>query len=268
MFPLYDSNPAGRTPWVTLLLIGVNLIVMLWLLSLPEQQQVEVIVHHGFVPKRIAQLVDPKVLVEVEVAPAQDPGPFFQPAPVPPPMVLQPDRGEILLSFVTMMFLHGGWAHILGNMWFLWIFGNNVEDRLGHFMYGGFYFLGGWLALASQWAIAPNSTAPAIGASGAVAAVLGAYAITFPRAKVRTLVFLVVFVTIIDLPALVVLGLWIGGQILNGIGAIGLGMDGGVAWWAHIGGFFSGLLLMPLLTLGGGEHFHGDFNWDDWLNRT
>ncbi len=265
MFPLYDSNPTGRTPWVTMILIGANVVVMLWMISLPPAQQVEVIVHRGFTAKRIQQLVDPKVKVEVDLGDPQAPNPAQRALR---PIVLPAVQSEILLSFVTMMFLHGGWMHILGNMWFLWIFGNNVEDRLGHIVFALFYFVCGWLALACQWGVNPNSTVPAIGASGAVAGVLGAYAITFPTAKVRTLVFLVFIITIIDLPALVVLGLWILGQVLNGVGALHLGIDGGVAWFAHIGGFFSGLVLMPLLLLGRGETFHeGGHSWEDWLNQ-
>jgi membrane associated rhomboid family serine protease len=262
MLPLYDSNPSGRTPWITLLLIAANLVAFVWSINLPPREQIDLIVHRGFIPKRIEQLTDPKLVVRVDVSNPDHPIPELQNLQ---PVALRANPAEILLSFVTMMFLHGNWAHILGNMWFLWIFGNNVEDRLGHFLFGLFYFVGGWLALACQWAFSPESSVPAIGASGAVAAVLGGYAIAFPHAKVKTLVFIVVIITIVDLPALVVLGLWLLGQILNGIGAIGLEMDGGVAWWAHIGGFFAGLVLMPLLTLGA-EDSKVDL-WEDWLQR-
>jgi membrane associated rhomboid family serine protease len=147
----------------------------------------------------------------------------------------------------TSMFMHAGLMHLLSNMWFLWLFGNNVEDRLGHVVYLFFYLVGGLAALACHWATNPSSPVPVVGASGAVAAVLGAYAITFPFAKVRTLVFLFVFVTIIDLPALMVLGFWFLGQLLEARHALNAGVDGGVAFMAHVGGFVAGLILMPLL---------------------
>jgi membrane associated rhomboid family serine protease len=145
------------------------------------------------------------------------------------------------------MFLHGGWMHLLSNMWFLWLFGNNVEDRLGHVVYLVFYLLGGLAALFCHWLTDPASAVPVIGASGAVAAVLGAYAITFPFARIRTLVFLLVFVTIVDLPALLVLGVWFLGQLLEARASLNLEVDGGVAFMAHVGGFVAGLILMPLL---------------------
>jgi hypothetical protein len=162
-----------------------------------------------------------------------------------------------------MMFLHGNWLHFGGNMWFLWIFGNNIEDRLGHFGFPLFYTVGGFFALACQWINDPGSTIPAIGASGAVAAVLGAYAITFPTAQVRTLVVLVVIITVVDLPALIVLGAWFIVQLLSATGALDLGMAGGVAWWAHIGGFVAGLVLMPLFTAGAGA---AEDDWRDQFN--
>jgi membrane associated rhomboid family serine protease len=147
------------------------------------------------------------------------------------------------------MFLHGGWAHLLMNMWMLWIFGNNIEDRLGHFVYLAFYMMGGIVATLVFWVSGPNVTMPVVGASGAVAAVLGAYAITFPTAKVRTLVFFIL-IAVIDLPALVLLGVWFMLQVFSGfMGLWGVAMEP-VAFWAHIGGFVAGMILMPLLSLG------------------
>ena len=164
-------------------------------------------------------------------------------------MHLTAEPGEVYLTFLTTMFLHGGWGHLLMNMWMLWIFGNNIEDRLGHLMYIVFYLLGGVLATLVFWASDPEGFMPVIGASGAVAAVLGAYAVTFPTAKVRTFVFLIMF-TIIDLPALVVLGLWFALQLVSGlIGMWGVALEP-VAFWSHIGGFVAGMILMPLFTLG------------------
>ena len=148
------------------------------------------------------------------------------------------------------MFLHGGWGHLLMNMWMLWVFGNNIEDRLGHFAYLVFYILGGVLATLAFWASDPGSLMPVIGASGAVAAVLGGYAITFPTAKVRTLVFFLL-ILIVDIPALILLGIWFALQVVSGLmGLWGVVMEP-VAFWAHIGGFLAGMILMPLFTLGG-----------------
>src|SRR6185436_4142400 len=149
----------------------------------------------------------------------------------------------------TMMFLHGGWIHLLSNMWTLWIFGPNIEDRLGRIVFPIFYALGGVVAMLAFWLSDPGGHMPVIGASGAVAAVLGAYAVTFPTAKVRTFVFFILF-TIIDLPALVLLGLWFLLQLVSGVmGLWGVAMEP-VAFWAHIGGFVAGMILMPLLSLG------------------
>jgi membrane associated rhomboid family serine protease len=166
---------------------------------------------------------------------------------------LPPGRGQVLATLLTHMFLHGGWLHLLGNMWFLWIFGNNVEDRLGPVLYLLFYLGGGLLATGTHWLLSPDSTAPLIGASGAVAAILGAYAITWPWARVETFVFIVFFFTIIELPALVVLGIWFFMQVLEVSKALGLSGSGlqyntGVAWWAHVGGFVAGVILMPYLS--------------------
>jgi membrane associated rhomboid family serine protease len=157
------------------------------------------------------------------------------------------------------MFLHGGWLHLAGNMWFLWIFGNNVEDRLGSWLYLVFYLVGGILATSCHWAYDPRSVTPVIGASGAVATVLGAYAVTFPTANVRTLVF-IGLVTVIDIPAIIWLGLWLGGQLVD---AVFVG-DLAVAVWAHIGGFAAGAFLMPILTFGMPPH---GTSWDDEIKK-
>lgn len=250
MFPLYDTNPHHRTPWFTLLIILINVGVMLWLSQQPDQQVNRIYATHGFVPKRIEQLADPKVVVEVNLNPQAPHAQHLQNVPQQQIVKLPADRGAIYQSMLTMMFLHGGWLHLLGNMWFLWIFGNNIEDRLGHIIFLCFYILGGLIALSVHWLTTPDSTIPVIGASGAVAAVLGAYAVTYPKAKVRTLVFLFIFITVVDLPALLLLGLWFASQLFAAVGAGMGGMDGGVAWWAHVGGFVAGMLLMPLLALG------------------
>jgi membrane associated rhomboid family serine protease len=133
-------------------------------------------------------------------------------------------------------------------MWFLWIFGNNVEDRLGHSLYAAFYLGGGVLANLCHWWSDPQSEVPVIGASGAVATVLGAYAVTWPWAHIRCLVVLVIFITVVQLPALAVLGFWFLTQVLEASRQVKIGLQGGVAFWAHIGGFLAGMVLMPLVA--------------------
>jgi len=243
LFPFHDDNPTERTPVVTYALIAINLAAFLATSRLPPVERQLLVYRRGFVPARIAQLAEPKpIAVPIDRV-------VWNPRHNRPEvdrkfLRLQPNRREIAASVVTCMFLHGGWMHLLGNMWFLWIFGNNVEDRLGAVPFLGVYLLGGILASGSHWMVEPGSVSPVIGASGAVATILGAYAVTWPWARVRTLVFLFIFVTIIDLPALLVLGAWFVGKLLAGGSAVG----GNVAWWAHIGGFVAGVVMMPLVS--------------------
>jgi membrane associated rhomboid family serine protease len=152
-----------------------------------------------------------------------------------------PDK-NIWLSILSSMFLHAGWLHLLGNMLFLWIFGDNVEDALGKAGYLAFYLLGGVAAGALQFVIAPSSTISNVGASGAIAAVLGAYIVLYPRARILTVVFFFL-ITVIELPATVVLGLWFVLQLFQGVSGLAADVNGGVAFWAHVGGFLFGVLI-------------------------
>jgi len=246
IFPFHDDNPVTRTPFVTYGIVAVNAVVFLGSLGLSDADRAVLWYGRGFVPARMAQLVDRRP-IELELPPEA-------PDLARPDIVrvrrltFEPIPHQILLSLLTCMFLHGGWLHLIGNMWFLWVFGNNVEDRLGHVLFLVFYLVGGLLASACHWMIEPQSTTPVIGASGAVATMLGAYAITWPWARVKTLVFLIVIITIIDLPALLVLGVWFVIQLLSAANATTLELTGGVAWWAHVGGFLAGLILMPVLS--------------------
>jgi len=151
-----------------------------------------------------------------------------------------------LLPFFTSMFLHGGWLHLIGNMWFLWIFGDNVEDVLGSGRFLVFYLACGLLAGATHYALSPHSPLPTVGASGAIAGVLAGYAVLFPRARVLTLVPLGFFLQLVEIPAIVLLLLWFGLQAVSGILSRGMAA-GGVAWWAHVGGFVAGLVLVRVL---------------------
>lgn len=247
MFPLYDNNPTQRTPVITYALVAMNVLVFFWASRLPEPQQQVLAYRYGFVPARIIQLSRHEELpVPINVVVQNR---FWGPQVVRQEIVLKPEPRQIWMTLLTCMFLHGSWWHLLGNMWFLWLFGDNVEDRLGPVLYLFLYLLGGAIASLSHWVVEPNSLMPVIGASGAIATVLGAYAITWPWARVSTLVFLVIFVTIIDVPALVVLGAWFVAQLVAGQESLRHAASGGVAWWAHVGGFVAGVLLMPLLSV-------------------
>lgn len=244
--PFHDDHPTRRTPLVTYALVAVNVLVFLWMSRLPELQQQVLAYQHGFVPARVRQLSQHEpILVPINVAIVD---PYWGEQIEPRAIELPADPRQIWLSLVTCMFLHGSWMHLLGNMWFLWLFGNSVEDRLGPLGYLFLYLVGGLIASGAHWKMDPTSTVPIIGASGAIAAVLGAYAVTWPWARVSTLVFLVIFVTIIDVPALVVLGVWFVAQLLAGQQSLHAAGSGGVAWWAHVGGFLAGMVLMPLLS--------------------
>jgi len=218
MFPLRDDNPTSLFPIVTVALIVVNTLVFLFQMSLGPRAGQLFAYQYGAIPA---------VVVGTDSLPARI-------AAVPP-----------LLSLFTSMFLHGGWMHLIGTMWFLWIFGNNIEEAMGHFRFLAFYLICGILASVSQVLSYPDSTVPTIGASGAIAGVMGAYLMLYPRARVWTLIFLVFFIRLIYLPAGVVLGFWILLQFVNGSMASGQGA-GGVAFWAHIGGFIAGVLLVGL----------------------
>jgi membrane associated rhomboid family serine protease len=148
-------------------------------------------------------------------------------------------------SVLTSMFLHGGWLHIIGNMWFLWIFGDNVEDRMGHGRFLVFYLLCGALAALAQVAASPGSPIPTIGASGAIAGVMGAYFVLYPRSRILTLVPIFIFIQLLEVPAVIFIGLWFFIQLVSGVGSVAAtanGYTGGVAFWAHVAGFVAGVL--------------------------
>jgi membrane associated rhomboid family serine protease len=209
--PLRDENPTRRLPALTILLIALNIGVFVSL-ALSRQGLNYHILRMGVIPYEITH--------------------FRSVADLP---CVSP-----WLSLLTSMFLHGSLFHLLGNMLYLWIFGNNVEDFLGSFRFVFFYLISGLGASLTQVVFSPNSHVPMIGASGAIAGVLGGYLILFPGARVMTLVFLFFFIRVVAIPAALVLGLWFLLQVLN------VGMGGGVAWFAHIGGFLIGIVLVSL----------------------
>jgi membrane associated rhomboid family serine protease len=240
MFPFADNNPTHRTPVITYALILANVLAFLWFWRLDDQEQIAVTFHYGFQQNQVLDVPvgEPKLerIGLLEMRQVQE------------VVRLRPDANEIYRSIFTCMFLHGSWMHLIGNMWFLFLFGNNIEDRLGHVLFPIFYLAGGLAATAAHYAMYTDSTIPVIGASGAVAAVLGAYAVTWPFARVHTVLILVIFITVVDLPALAVLGLWFLGQLVSFYGEMRMNISGGVAFLAHIGGFVAGAVAMPVLN--------------------
>jgi membrane associated rhomboid family serine protease len=225
MLPLKDDIPTRTFPAVTVGLIAANILAFLYQLSLEATDDPGGI--------RAAQAF----VFEFGLIPCRLTGACAAPVDFPSPVV----------TILTSMFLHGGLFHIAGNMLYLWIFGNNVEDTLGHGRFLAFYLLSGAAAALAQTAVGPTSRVPMIGASGAVSGVLGAYLLLFPYASVLTLITFGFFIRIVRVPAMIVLGFWIVVQLLNGLITFGASDRGGVAWFAHIGGFFAGLGLLYLL---------------------
>lgn len=220
MFPLRDTIRSYTFPVVNWFLIGVNALVFLFELSLTPAAQDRLIATFGLVPARL-NLANPVLLL-------------LHPA--------------ALIPLFTHMFLHGGWFHILSNMWVLYIFGDNVEDRMGSGRYLLFYLLSGLAAALTQVLIDPASRAPSIGASGAIAGVLGAYFLMYPKARVTTLILLIIIPWFVELPAVIFLGFWFVSQLFSGIASLGTVQSGGIAWWAHIGGFLFGMLCYRFFT--------------------
>ncbi|HET9490397.1 MAG TPA: rhomboid family intramembrane serine protease [Methylomirabilota bacterium] len=229
MLPLRDDIPSRTVPLVTMGFIGANVVAFLYQVSLQLGSDPEAL--------RAAR----EFVFEFGVIPCRLTGACEAPAAFPHPVV----------TMFTSMFLHGGLFHIGGNMLYLWIFGNNVEDVLGHGRFFSFYLLCGLAAAAAQTFVVPDSAVPMIGASGAVSGVLGAYLLAFPHARVLTLITFGFFIRFIYIPAVVVLGFWVVVQFLNGFltwsAAAGRGSGGGVAWFAHLGGFGAGLVLLFVL---------------------
>lgn len=219
MFPLRDANPSRSFPLVTIILIIMNILIFLYEVSLGRELNV---------------FFDRFALI---------PANFFN---------LASDSGfnyfERFYPFVTSQFLHGGWLHMIGNVWFLWIFGDNIEDYLGHSKFIIFYLLCGVAAGLAHVYTNPGSSMPTVGASGAIAGIMGAYTVKYPKAKVLTLLFFFFFIRLVELPAFIFLGIWFLFQFVSGaIAHVSGGASSGVAWWAHIGGFVVGVVLILLL---------------------
>lgn len=222
MIPLRDTQPSSSPPIVTVLIISLNVLLFLYQVSLNQYEGNDFIARYGVIPDRLHYS-----------------------------------------ALLTSMFLHGGFMHLIGNMWFLWIFGDNVEDVLGHGKYLLFYLLCGVAAAVVHIALNSDSRLPTIGASGAIAGVMGAYVVKFPKSRIITLVFIFIFLTTVEVPAAFMLIYWFVIQLFSGVGSIGYSnvSRGGTAWFAHVGGFLAGILLVYLM--GTRERFRNrrDFSW-------
>jgi rhomboid family protein len=241
VLPLRDRNPTTRRAWITLALIATNVLVfLLWQPTFETQNEQNAFFYcRALVPYEITHqtslaLGGPRARAAIR----EDYGEIRAAEAIQSLLQRQCPRKSWFAPLLVSMFLHGGWLHLIGNMLFLWVFGNNVEDRLGHVPFLGFYLLGGLAASLLQIAFAPNSSIPNVGASGAIAAVLGSYIVMFPRARILALVFLVAPV---EVPAAFVLGSWFVVQFFSGVGSIGAEIHNGVAYWAHVGGFVAGV---------------------------
>jgi len=218
VIPIRDDNPTSRVPFITVALIAANIAVFAYEFTLPAAALQALVETWGLTPARVA---------------------------------LGTAQFAWLPTVVTSMFLHGGWLHLLGNMLYLWIFGNNIEDRLGPVGFLAFYLAAGAFAAATQVFVAPESQVPIVGASGAISGVLGAYAVLYPRARVLTVIPIFFVLELAAVPAGFVIGFWFLLQVASGVGSLGTeGMAGNVAWFAHIGGFIAGAVgMVPFAVL-------------------
>ena len=217
MFPIKDTIPHIGFPAVTWALIALNGIIFIFEISIPPDLLQQLLFFFGLVPARYSY----------------------------PDWALVHGLRVDYLPFLTSMFLHGGLLHILGNMWFLHIFGSSVEDRVGHLRFLIFYLLSGICANVFYFLVAIHSKVPELGASGAIAGVMGAYVVMFPKARIVTMFLIVFFPVFVEISVFFYVGFWFLMQILSGALSLGSGEAGGVAWWAHIGGFIAGILLLP-----------------------
>ena len=227
MIPLTDENPTDTIPIVNIFLIITNISVFIYQNYFVPGGAQPLFLQLGFIPYELSHLVDinPKNLV-----------------PLP-------------LTIFTAMFMHGGWLHLLSNMLYLWIFGDNIEDILGHVKYLIFYIVCGIAATLVHGFINIDSQIPTIGASGAIAGILGAYMLLYPRARIKTLLIIIFFVKIVYIPAIIILGFWILIQVISGFAEYGLRTGSGIAWFAHIGGFITGMTLIAIIKKRKGRRY-------------
>jgi membrane associated rhomboid family serine protease len=245
VFPYHDENQTKRTPVVTYLLVALNIAAF-------------VFVEGAGSPLALARAVCDFGLIPGELTGALAPGTRF---PMGDGLVCLTDPGRQVANVLTSMFLHGSWMHLLGNMWFLWLFGNNIEDSMGRVRYVVFYLLCGIAAALLQVVLNPRSVVPMVGASGAISGVMGAYLVLYPRVRVYTLVFLGFFLTTVAVPAWTMLLYWLALQFLSGLFSAGSAESGGVAVWAHVGGFVAGMILIKVFARPDDVRAHRAGDW-------
>jgi rhomboid family protein len=247
MFPYRDENQTQRTPIINYLLIALNVIVWLF-------------VQGAGSPMALARAVCDLGLIPGELTGALPPGTRF---PMGDGLVCLTDPGRQIAHVFTSMFLHGSWMHLIGNMWFLWVFGDNIEDSMGRVRYAIFYLVCGVAAAMTQVLLNPSSVIPMVGASGAISGVMGAYLVLYPRVRVYALVILGFFFTSIALPAWTMLVYWAAIQLVSGVfGLFARESAGGVAFWAHVGGFLAGVVLIKLFARDGDVEAHTRVHWE------
>jgi membrane associated rhomboid family serine protease len=244
MFPYRDENQTQHPAIVTGIVIALNVVAWIFIQGAGSTFS-------------LAKSVCELGLIPGELTLSVPPGTRF---PMGENLVCLTDPGRQASNVVTSMFLHGSWLHLLGNMWFLWIFGNNIEDSMGHMRFVIFYLLCGLAAAMAQVMANPSSTIPMVGASGAISGVMGAYLLLYPRVKVFAIVPIGFFITSMALPAWVMLGYWFLIQIVSGFVSIGQ-QEGGVAFWAHAGGFVAGIVLIKLFTRSDYLEAHRQHHW-------
>jgi rhomboid family protein len=261
LLPLKDNIPTARFPVITVAIIVINVGFFIWQWTYPTDPALSQLgvksidqssLEYGAIPQRIVHPGEGGDCAIGAINAQGEPGVVcpgtkqFTQSPERIPL----DQAPWWVTVFTSMFMHGGILHIAGNMLFLWVFGNNIEDSMGRLKFVLFYLLAGLIAVYSQAFIDPSSTAPTIGASGAVAGVLGGYALLFPAARVLTLIFIIFFVTVVEIPALILLSIWFVLQFIPALGevAVEVGGSGGVAYFAHVGGFLFGLAAIKLFA--------------------
>ena len=244
MFPIRDDNPQILIPYATIGIIAINVLAWVFVQGLGSNPLLAgSICQLGLIPGELLGTVSAGTQVQLGANTWCELG-----------------NGTSWPTVFTSMFMHGGWFHIIGNMWFLWIFGNNVEDAMGPVRFVIFYLLCGVAAAALQVGANPQSTVPMVGASGAIGGVMGAYVLLYPRVHVQLLIFLGFFVTTIAVPAVFMLGYWFLLQVIGGFGSVG--GEGGVAFWAHVGGFAAGALLVMVFRKPELLHRHPYYGWN------
>ena len=246
MLPLRDNLPTDRFPVLTVVLIAINVLVFGLMLTMSPQETDEAVVEYGAIPYRLTNPGEDCALTASESVVCEGTESYEQTPSAPL------DDAPWWVTVFTSMFMHGGFLHLAGNMLFLWVFGNNIEDSMGRPKFLAFYLLSGIAAVYAQTLLDPDSTVPTIGASGAVSGVLGGYILLHPRARVLTLIFIVFFVTFVEIPAMVMLGVWFVLQLIPAVGQVATtelaGEGGGVAYLAHLGGFAFGLATIKLFA--------------------